>query len=102
MVSPLPRWAIEVIAAALLIVGAWLALHFYGNHRYNEGVSAEDAKWASAAQQLKSDAANAANSADANAAANFANYVQQHSKDQEAVNAAEANGSSPLDALFGN
>lgn len=87
----------------LLLVGAvWLSIHLWGNHRYDEGVSAEDAKWQSAVEQLKSDASNSAANATTNAEKNAANFVEQHTKDQEAVNAAEANGTSPLDVLFGN
>ena len=98
----LAKWIVAVLAAVLLIGGLWLSLHFYGVHRYDEGVSAEDAKWQTAVNQLKSDASNAATNADANASANAANFIQQHSADQNAVNQAEAQGKSPLDALFGN
>jgi hypothetical protein len=100
--TPLAKAIVAIVGLIIVIAAFWLAMHFYGVHRYNEGVSAEDAKWATAVAQLKSDASNAANNADANAAANLANFVQQHSADENAVNAAEANGSSPLDALFGN
>jgi hypothetical protein len=91
-----------VLTVLLLLGGIWLALHFYGKHRYDEGVSATDAKWEAAATQLKQDAANSAGKADDNAAERLDNYVQQHASDQEAVNEAERNGTSPLDALFGN
>jgi len=100
--TPLAKTVISIVAVLLLILAFWLALHFYGVHRYDEGVSAEDAKWQAAAAQLKSDASNAATNADANAAANLSNFVQQHSADQNAVNQAEAQGKSPFDAIFGN
>lgn len=95
--------AISAVVLAIFVIGAfWLAMHFYGVHRYDEGVSAEDAKWQAATDQLKSDASNAAGNADANAADRLQSYVANQTADQAAVNKAEAEGRSPLDALFGN
>lgn len=96
------KWIVTLLAIVLIFGGFWLALHLYGNHRYDEGVSAEDAKWQTAVQKLKDDAAASATKADDNAANRAANFIEEHKQDQEAVNAAKANGSSPLDALFGN
>jgi hypothetical protein len=93
---------LTLIGAALLIGGVWLALHLYGAHRYNEGVSAADAKWEAAGAKLQADAANSANNADANATARTVNELANQARDQEAVNQAERNGTSALDALFGN
>lgn len=100
--TPLARAAIAVVGVLLLVLAFWLAMHFYGVHRYDQGVSAEDAKWQAAVAQLKSDASNAASNADANAAANLQNIVANQAADQAAVNKAEATGKSPLDVLFGN
>lgn len=101
-INPLPRWAIEAIAALLLLIAGWAAMHFYGVHRYNEGASAEDAKWQAASAKLQQDAGTAAAHADANSAASSATHAVQQQADQAAVNKAQAEGRSPLDALFAN
>lgn len=100
--TPLAKTVIGIVAALLLILAFWLALHFYGTHRYDEGVTAERGKWEAAAAELKADAGNAASNADANAAKSTADQIVKQAHDQEAVNQAEAEGKSPLDALFGN
>lgn len=102
ILNPAQRIIAYIVLAILVVAAFWLALHFYGVHRYDEGVSAEDAKWQAAVTQLHADASNAASNADQTAAQAAANFIQQHSADQNAVNAAEAAGKSPLDALFGN
>lgn len=100
--TPLGRLIAGIVALLLAALLFWLAMHFYGVHRYDEGVSAEDAKWQAATTQLKQDAGNAATNADTNAAINAATFIEQHSADQNAVANATAEGKSPLDALFGN
>lgn len=102
ILTPLQKALIAFGIALLIVGGFWLALHFYGLHRYDEGVSATDAKWEAASAQLKSDAANSASNADANAVNRLQNYVANQQADQAAVNKAEAEGKSPFDALFGN
>lgn len=97
-----PRWAIELAGVLLLLLAAWGALHFYGQRQYSRGEAASDAKWQAASQKLKDDAAKSRNVADEKAAQQSTAFIQQHTKDQEAVNAAEQKGTSPLDALFGN
>jgi type IV secretory pathway VirB6-like protein len=91
-----------VIGVALLFGSVWLSLHLYRKHRYDEGVAATDAKWQAAVDQLKKDAAKSATKADDAAATRTADQIAKHTKDQEAVNEAQRNGTSPLDALFGN
>jgi len=101
----IPLWAkiLGPIAALAIIVGALAA---WGSHKYhsgyNDGETAADAKWEAAAKQLKADAAKSATKADDAAANRLENFVEQQTADQEAVNEAQRNGSSPLDALFGH
>lgn len=102
VLSPLQRLVAGIVLVLLIVGGFWLAMHSYGQSRYDEGVTAERGRWEAAAAQLKADASNAAANADANAAGRLQNYVAQQEADQAAVNKAEAEGRSPLDALFGN
>jgi preprotein translocase subunit SecF len=102
VLTPLAKIVAAIVAVLLIVGGFWLAMHFYGASKYNEGVSATDAKWQAAAAQLKSDAANSASNADANAADRLQNYVANQAADQAAVNKAQAEGKSPFDVLFGN
>lgn len=90
------------VGALLLLGSLWLSLHLYGQHRYNEGVTATDAKWQAAVQQLQKDAAKSATKADDAAATRVATHIEKAAKEQEAVTKAEAEGKSPLDVLFGN
>jgi hypothetical protein len=90
------------IGVVALLLAIWAALHFYGQHRYDEGVQATDQKWQDATDKLKADAAKSATKADDAAANRLQTYVEQQTSDQEAVNEAQRNGTSPLDALFGN
>lgn len=97
----LPRWAWFLIGGALLALGLYLAITAYGNSRYREGVSDTDAKWAEASAKLKADAAKSATRADDAAVKRLEEHVAQASEDAAAVEKAKAEGSSPLDALFG-
>lgn len=93
----------SIIMEIVIVLGLlWLGLHLYGKHRYNEGVAATDAKWQVAVEKLQQDAKQSATKADDAAAQRTATQLVKHTKDQEAVNAAVKNGTSPLDALFGN
>lgn len=95
------------IVAYLLVIGVALGLFYwaltsYGHRKFNEGVAANQAQVDKALAKLKADAAHSATKAD-DAAVNRAAVEVEHQKaDQEAVNEAERNGTSPLDALFGN
>jgi hypothetical protein len=100
-ISVIPLWA-KFAAVAVVIGLLWLSLHLYGARQYDRGVSATDQKWETAAAQLKADAAKSATRADDAAANRLAEQVNQVAADQEKVNEAQRNGTSPLDALFGN
>jgi type II secretory pathway component PulM len=94
------RWAWFGLGGALLLLGAYIALDRYGDRRYQEGVTATDAKWQKAFDELKAAAAKSASKADDAAAVRVEAFTEQAAKDQEKVNEAVRTGSSPLDALF--
>ena len=95
------KWVLGGIGAALLALLFYLWLDAYGDRRYNEGVTATDARWHEASERLKAEAANSATHADDNAANRLVEYEQQASDERNRLNEAEQNGSSPLDVLFG-
>lgn len=101
MMIPLWLKILGPIAALAIIVGGLMA---WGSHKYHagydSGVQATDKKWEDAAAKLKADAAKSATKADDAAANRLAEQVNQMSADQEKVDEAERNGTSPLDALF--
>lgn len=90
-----------LVALALLVAGvmAW------GNSKYRagheDGVAETDAKWQAASAKLKQDAAASATRADDAAVKRLEEHVSQAQEDQERLNEASRNGTSPLDALFG-
>lgn len=90
-----------LVALAILLAGvmAWGKSKFNAGHE--AGVTETDAKWKAASDKLKKDAAASATRADDAAAARLAERVEELTADQEAVNEATRNGTSPLDALFG-
>jgi len=95
------------IVAYLLVIGVSLGLFYwaltaYGHRKFKEGVAANQAQVDAALKQLKVDAAKSATKADDALANRAAAEVQNQQADQEKVNEAERNGTSPLDALFGN
>lgn len=101
----IPPWlkiAGPIIALALLIAGVMI----WGNSKYRAGeragIEATDAKWEAASAKLKEDAAKSATRADDAAVKRLEEHVEQAKEDQEKVNAAVKEGSSPLDALFGS
>lgn len=100
----IPYWlkiAGPIVILALLIVGvmAW------GNSKYGAGekagIEATDAKWEAASAKLRKEAAASATRADDAAVIRLEKHVEQAKEDQEKVDAAVKEGSSPLDALFG-
>lgn len=87
---------------ALALIGLlWWAINSYGSRRYQAGVIATDAKWEEASNRLKEQAAQSATRADDNAANRLVEFEAQVQEEQEAIDAAIANGSSPFDAIFG-
>lgn len=99
----IPFWLkiVGPLVAVAILLGSLVA---WGSHKYHagydSGVQATDKKWEDAAKQLKVDAAKSATKADDAAASRLSEQVNQISADQEKVNEAQRNGSSPLDALF--
>lgn len=94
------------IVAYALVIGVALGLFYwaltsYGHRKFGEGVAANQAQVDAALKQLKADAAKSATKADDAAATRAAVEVEHQQADQEKVNEAERNGTSPLDALFG-
>jgi ABC-type nickel/cobalt efflux system permease component RcnA len=95
------RLFIEIVGVILLIGLFYWALSSYGHRKFNEGVAANQHQVDQAVAKLKTDAQNSATKADDAAATRAAAEIEHQSADQEAVNEAERNGTSPLDALFG-
>lgn len=94
------------IVAYVLVIGIALGLFYwaltaYGHRKFNEGVAANQAQVDAALVKLKKDAAASATKADDAATNRAAAEVEHQQADQEKVNEAERNGTSPLDALFG-
>jgi hypothetical protein len=98
----LPRWAWYVIGGALLLLAFYLALDVYGDSRYDAGKKDEAAAWKAASDKLISKAQNAATKADKAAAANAADFAAKQEDERNRIDAANQNGASPLDVLFGN
>jgi hypothetical protein len=100
----IPFWAKIVgplLAIALLVGGiaAWGHSKYKAGHK--AGVEEVDAQWAAATKKLEAQAAQSATRADDAAAKRAEEFKTQADSDRKAVEDAEANGSSPLDALFG-
>jgi hypothetical protein len=97
--------AATFVAYALLIaivVGLFYwALDSYGDRKFKDGVAANQAQVDKALAQLKDDAAKSATRADDKAAVRAEEFVEQQQADKEAIDEANRNGTSPLDALFG-
>jgi hypothetical protein len=98
----MPRRLVLEIVGVLIILGlCYWALTAYGHRKYQEGVKANQEQVDKALAQLKADAAKSATKADDAAANRAAVEVENQKADQEALDDAERNGTSPLDALFG-
>ena len=99
--TPLGKGVGGAILVGLLIWGVLAWLNSYGDRRYREGVTATDQKWEEASQRVQEQARQSATKADDAAANRLAEYVEQSATEQEQVNDAIENGSSPFDVLFG-
>lgn len=85
-------FVIALLAGAIL----WLRADAYG-----DGVAATDKKWIEAGEKLKQQAAQAQGAASAASVSRTAIEVERVREEKEKLDAAEAQGSSPLDVLFG-
>ncbi len=100
----------ERAAKALLIVGGIvigvLAFYFlldaYGDARYREGKKDADAAWIEAGNKLVAQAHKSADKADVAAAARAEDFTARQEAEKEKIDNAKANGTSPMDVLFGN
>lgn len=100
----IPFWLkiVGPIVLLAVIIGGVMA---WGNSKYraghSDGVTETDAKWEAAAAKLREQAAKSATRADDAAVARLEEHVEQANEDAAAVARAQAEGKSPLDALFG-
>lgn len=86
----------------LLILAFYLALDAYGDSRYREGKKDADAAWIEASNRLVDKAHKSASKADVAAAARVEDFTAKQEDEKRKIEHAQAEGSSPFDALFGN
>lgn len=98
----LPKWVWVVAGAALVLVAFYIALNAYGNARYNAGKKDADAAWQAASDKLIQKAANAGTKASEAAAARQADFAAKQEDERKRIDAAQQQGASPFDVLFGN
>lgn len=95
------KFLVYGVLFAVLAFAMWRWLDSYGDRRFREGVTATDQKWVEASEKLKEQAAQSATRADDAAADRLAEHVEQVTAEQEQVDEAIKEGSSPFDVLFG-
>lgn len=88
--------AYAFVIAALVGAVLWLRAD-----AYSDGVEATDTKWVEAGEKLKQQAAQAQGAATAASMSRTAIEVDRVREEKEKLDAAQAQGSSPLDVLFG-
>ena len=98
---------VKKLGIGLLVILALVGMVLlYGSSRYSagydKGEAETDAKWVEASEKLKAKAAASATKADDAAAARLEEEVASVAADQEKIDEANRNGTSPLDALFGD
>lgn len=91
---------IAIAAPILLVVGVLLALDAWGDSRFRAGEAAENAKWKAASDALIQKAGTSASAADRAEVPRIAAQAAKVETEREKIDAAIANGTSPLDALF--
>lgn len=100
----IPFWLkiVGPLALFAVVIGGIMA---WGNGKYragkSDGIEEADAKWQAASDKLKAQAEASATKADDAAVKRLEEHVAQANEDAAAVEKAKAEGSSPLDALFG-
>jgi hypothetical protein len=100
----IPFW-LKIVGPLVLFAILLGGLAAWGHGKYNAGkragIEQTDAQWKAASDKLKAEAAQSATRADDAAVQRLERYQDQAAEDQRKVEDAQANGSSPLDALFG-
>lgn len=97
-------WAklIVYVGLPLLVIGlVWWRVDAWGDRRFNQGVEAHRALVAKASEELHRHAEESATQADDAAVERLDEHLQQTAEEQERLDEAARNGSSPLDVLFG-
>lgn len=89
-----------VVLPLVLIGAAWFALDAWGDSRYRAGVDATDAAWKAASDKALKDAVAAGAVATKNELGRLIEHQAKVEDEKEAIDAALANGTSPVDALF--
>jgi hypothetical protein len=97
-----PRWAWIALGGLLLIGAFYAALSAYGHERYKAGKKAADDAWIEASNKTIQKAQSAGTAADTKAAARVADFAAKVEDEKGKIDAAQKEGSSPLDVLFGN
>lgn len=97
----MPRWGWYGLAAILLVVAFLAERTTYGNRRFHAGEDKADKAWQEASDKLIEDAKKAGAKADTKAAARAADFAAKQEDEKERIDAAVKDGSSPLDAIFG-
>lgn len=98
----MPRWAWFAIGGVLAALALYLALQAYGNSRYKAGKKDADNAWIAASNKLIDKAQKATVEGDTKAAARAADFATKQEEEKAAIEAAQKNGTSPFDAIFGN
>jgi hypothetical protein len=97
----LPRPLLYAIGALVALLALYLLIDAYGDARYDKGKADTDAAWVAAGEKLEEQAAAAAKDADAPAVKRVEAWNEKVETEKERIDAATADGSSPLDALWG-
>lgn len=96
----LARIATRILIAIALIGAVFLALKLYGDSRYRAGKADESAAWHAASDKLVKQVAESTADANRNELARTVEHVAKVEKEKERIDAALANGTSPIDELF--
>lgn len=100
--SPLVAKLIAYVGIPLLVaLFLWWRIDAWGDRRFDQGVEAHRVEVRKASDQLKAEAAQSATRADDTAALRVEAHLQQTTQEQERLDEAAQNGSSPFDVLFG-
>lgn len=110
MIALLTGWGLTEKVAKLvayigipvvILIAFYMMLSVYGNSRYNAGKADTDAAWKIAHEKLLTESAQAKGAADVEALAREMDYFAEVEQEKEKVDEAIAQGSSPIDVLFG-